>query len=239
METFLQLLCTLLNFAYDATNLPLFDSCNIVLLLLTFARCPHFESALLSRIILSFLTPLLTNEQWLALKLDDVETRYFVSTLQKAIVSSDQEAEGYSILDLLKIITCFTNSCHGLPLSVKECNPLPAEISSEKPKEVSMIQCDLEEHSKMMEENISLLIKEDILFTLEQLIQIADENQIAAVALLLWNLLHFAPVKQYILKYHSSIIPSLHGFLKSSQDAIQQATFCALFLLETVKGIYV
>ena len=241
MEMFQQILCTILNFAYDATNLPMFDSCNIVQLLLTFARCPHFESALLSRIILSFLTPLLANEEWLALKLDDVETRYFISTLQKAIVSSDQEAEGYSVLELLKIISCFTNSCCGLPLGFKEhisYNQSQA-LTSEESNKISSLQYELIEHSKMMEENVSLLIEADILFTLEQLIQTASEELIAAVALLLWNLLHFAPVKQLILKYHASIVPSLHGFLKSSQDAIQQAVSCVLYLMETVEGMQI
>ena len=167
IEVLLQILCTLLNFAYDTANLPMFDSCNITPLLLTFARCPHFESALLSRIVLSFLTPLLNYEQLPALKLDKVETAYFASTLQQAMHSSDQEAEGYSILELLKIITCFTNSCYGLPLSFKDCKHRTkshnqAEVTTETcgmSNKVSRHQCELMKYSKMIEENISLLLE--------------------------------------------------------------------------------
>ena len=88
----------------------MFDSCNIVPILLTFARCPHFESALLSRTLLCFLTPLLNYEQLPALKLDEADAAYFTSTLQQAMLSSDQEAEGFTIHELLKIITSFTKS---------------------------------------------------------------------------------------------------------------------------------
>lgn len=221
----------------------MFDSCNITPLLLTFARCPHFESALLSRIVLSFLTPLLNYEQLPALKLDKVETAYFASTLQQAMHSSDQEAEGYSILELLKIITCFTNSCYGLPLSFKDCKHRTkshnqAEVTTETcgmSNKVSRHQCELMKYSKMIEENISLLLEADILSILEQLIQVADEESRTAVAIVLWNLLHYTPVKQHILMEHSSIVSSLHALLKSSQSSTQQAVLCALILLGSIE----
>lgn len=231
IEVLLQILYALLNFGSDATNLPMFDSCNIVPVLLTFARCPHFESALLSRTLLSFLTPLLNYEQLPALKLDEADAMYFTSTLQQAMLSSDQEAEGFTIHELLKIMTSFTKSCCGLPSSFEAHNQVEAKaLTSEKSGKVSRHLGEIAKHSKMMEENISLLIETDILSILEQHLQVAD-MEIAETALLLWNLLHHAPVKHIVLRKHPSIVSSLCAFLKSPQNTTQQEALCALILL--------
>ena len=239
IEVLLQILTGLLNFGFDATNLPMFDSCNIVPILLTFARCPHFESALLSRTLLCFMAPLLNYEQLLALILDEADAAYFTSTLRQAMLSGDQEAEGFTIHELLKIITSFTKSCCGLPSSFEVHSQAEVKAStSEKSGKVSRHQYEIAKHSKMMEENISFLIEADILSILEQCLRVADIETMET-ALLLWNLLHHAPVKHIILRKHPSIVSSLHTVLKLPQNASKQEVLCALILLSSVKqGTY-
>ena len=235
IEVLLQIFCALLNFGFDVANLPMFDSCNIIPVLLTFARCPHFESALLSRTLLSFLTPLLNYEQLPVLKLDEVDAAYFTSTLQQAMLSGDQEAEGFTIHELLKIITSFTKSCRGLPSSFEAHNQAEAKaLTSEKSGKISRHLCEVAKHSKMLEENISLLIEADILSILEQHLRVTD-IETTETALLLWNLLHHAPVKHIILREHPSIVPSLYAILKSPQNATQQEVLCALILLGSIE----
>ena len=213
----------------------MFDSCNIIPILLTFARCPHFESALLSRTLLCFLTPLLNYEQLPALKLDEADAAYFTSTLQQAMLSSDQEAEGFTIHELLKIITSFTKSCCGLPSSFEAHNQTEAKaLTSEKSGKVSRHMSEIAKHSKMLEENISLLIEANILSILEQHLRVTDAET-AETALLLWNLLHHAPVKHIILREHPSIVSSLCAFLKSPKNVTQQGALCALVLLGSVE----
>lgn len=190
---------------------------------------------------MSFLTPLLNYDQLPALKLDEEESAYFVSTLQQAMQSSDQEAEGYSVIELLRIITRFIISCCGLPSSLKNSDVrllMKVESDTERVVEIwqnSKHQHEMMKHSKAMEENGSNLVEADILSVLEDLLKASNEESIINnVAILLWNLLHHVPVRNRILKNHLPIVHSLRAYLNSSQSSIQQEVLCALILLGSI-----
>ena len=245
----LQTLTVFLNFAYDTNNMPMFESGEIVPILLKFARCPHFEVSFLSRIILSFVGPLLTCSELASLKLNEFEANYIASAIQNAVKSPDHEAEGYTITELLQIASSFSNySSDKVPGAVwsgmlqKDDNvhvqqeATGANKTDSSRKNHDVISEYTKELKDTMEENKVLLMETNLCSSIEKLLCVPDEVIQTATIKLLWNLLHYPSIQQQVLLSCPFIIHSVKQIQQHSTTQLKLQASCILKLLENDEG---
>ena len=248
----LQTLTVFLNFAYDTNNMPMFESGEIVPILLKFARCPQFEVSFLSRIILSFVAPLLTCSELASLNLNEFEANYIASAIQNALNSPDREAEGYTLTELLQIASSFTNySSDKVPAAdwsgmlQKDDND---HIQQEATGEFKLKAADsyrenhdvipecTKEVKDSMEENKVLLMETSLCSSIEKLLCVPDEVIQTATIKLLWNLLHCPSFQQQVLLSYPLIIHSVQQIQQHSTTQLKLPASCILKLLESDEG---
>ena len=103
------ILAILYNCVQKVGCLPtILSTVNIEDTLTAFTLSPNFDTKMLSKFILSFLLPVLTNQHQELLVLKHDEVKFLLDSLSNASQSPDLEAGGYSASELLQVLLNFS-----------------------------------------------------------------------------------------------------------------------------------
>lgn len=177
------------------------------------------------KMILSFLTPCLTNEEFLLLELEPQETEHLISMFSEALSSPDMRAEGNSMEEVLKFLINFTK-----PLA--EDQRKDDVQSKEKGLKTSVFQINYAKRMRVFRNNVQSCVNVGILTCIESLLVITTIDSNSAImeyALqLLWNLLH---LQSTINAISTSLREVLSTLQSSSSSAVKSLVICVQLLL--------
>ena len=219
------LLTIMLNCASEPANLPVFEASHVPETIITFAHHPTLEVAILSKIILSFLVPTLTNEQYAIVKLTQEEGSHLVSELSEAVTSSDARTDDHSLVELLTFLLNFTKLTDTISLQ---------ENSGQKERKDSSFLINFKQRFKVFTSNIQMLVNLDIMKILESLIikgATIDSITMEMCLRLLWNLLHDEATVKLISSLASTVLASIHFEVS---DSAKSLILCIQWLLGEV-----
>lgn len=178
------------------------------------------------KMILSFLTPCLTNEEFLLLELEPQETEHLISMFSEALSSPDMRAEGTSMEEVLKFLINFTK-----PLA--EDQGKHDDQIKEKASKTSVFQINYAKRKQVLQNNVKSCVNVGILTCIESLLVITTVDSGSVVmeyALqLLWNLLH---LEYTINMISTSLREVLNTLQSSSSSAVKSLVICAQLLLK-------
>lgn len=224
LQRFSRSLCTLLNCSYDPSNYPAFffaESLPELLQLVHLKVNPDITSMI--KFILCCLGPHLDCDQLLAIKLEEREAEYCISTLVAGASAPSLKADGFSVHEILCILTNFTQSYSTLKMAA---NTVQTEFSRFEQR-----MCKTADE---LEKNCKVLMKQKLLDTIAFLLLVPEENIQEASARLLWNLLHFKAFKEKVLLEFPAIVKALNTLRDVPSPDIQLTAFCALWVLGLV-----
>lgn len=225
-------LYTLLNCSYNPLNLQAFQFAETASELLPFIRSTVFDIAITAKFVLSCLSPCLDCDQLLALRLDEREASYCVATLATAVCSHDMTADGFSVHELLLILTNLTQP-HSVPK--KEMSPQSkhkGKKHQQKVKQPSEFDQQMLNALNELETNCQILMNHELLDILENTLQISDEKIQEASARVLWNLLHSEVVRTKVESEFADIRSCLFALCETSSPAVHLAAQNALWLVD-------
>ena len=203
----------------------MFEASRIPETMITFAHHPTLEVAILGKIILSFLIPALTNEQYTALKLTQDEGAHFVSEFSEAVASSDSRTDDHSMVELLTFLLNFTKHIDTVSLQ---------ENDGQQVRKDSSFLANFKQKIKVSASNIQTLVNLGILKSLESLIvkgATIDSITLEMSLHLLWNLLHDEATMKSISPLVSTLLASIHFEVSTSAKSL---ILCIQWLLGNV-----
>ena len=219
------LLTIMLNCASEAANLPVFEASHVPGTMITFAHHPTLEVAILGKIILSFLVPILTNEQYAIVKLTQEEGSHLISELSETVTSSDAQTDDHSLLESLTFLLNFTKPIGAISLQ---------ENSGQQERKGSNFLINFKQRLKVSASNIQTLVSLGIIKILESLI--VKGATIGSITIemclrLLWNLLHDEATVKLISPLVSTVLASIHFEVSNSAKSL---ILCIQWLLGNV-----
>jgi len=196
-----------------------FETANILPELTKIVQCPIQDVSITSKIILSFLTPILTNEQCLCLSLSSDEAAYLFTTFSKALQSPDLRAEGHSVKELLTFLINFTTQFGTIVESVG---------SGQQKQKYSIFYAEYRKRKNVSSKNIKMLIDLGLIESLGKLVALETiESPLMEQALqLLWNIAHEEATLPVISSAVSKILSIPH--VEASTNTLMQ---CIQWLL--------
>ena len=203
MALLLLILTIILNCATQPCNIPVFETANILTELTEIVQCQVLDISITSKIILSFLTPILTNEQCLCLSLAPDEAEYLVTTLSKAVLSPDLREDGHSVKELLHFLINFTTR-------------LGADIenigSGQQKQKYSNFHAQYKRQKDVSTKNTEMLINLGLVDSLEKLVvlETIDSPVMEEALQLIWNLVHEEAALPVISSAVSKILSTPH-----------------------------
>lgn len=219
------LLTIMLNCASERANLPVFEAAHVPDTIITFAHHPTLEVAILSKIILSFLVPTLTDEQYAIVKLTQEEGSYLISELSEAVTSSDARTDDHSLVELLTFLLNFTNPIDTISLQ---------ESGGQQERKNSSFLINFKLRLKVSASNIQTLVNLGVMKILESLIvkgATIDSITVEMCLRLLWNLLHDKATVKLISPLVSTVLASIHFEVSNSARSL---ILCIQWLLGEV-----
>ena len=215
------MLTVILNCVNEPSSLPVFEACNAAECIIPYLQCPIFDIAILGKIILSFLTSHLTNEQFLYLALEIEEAEYLVSTFSEAVEAPDLRAERNSITEILQYLINFSR-LHGEEVREDDDKQLKRKTSNFK--------SDYVKRKDVSHNNIQTIAVLGIFSSLETLLGLPNiEHSVMAQALhLLWNLLHVDSLARAL---PSSLREIVLGLKPPPDSEVQSLVLCVWWVL--------
>ena len=198
------ILTILLNCANEPVNLPMFEAAGVPEIIIEFAHHPMLDVAITSKMILSFLVPILTNEQYAILKLTNDEAEHLVSAFSKAVASPDLRTDEHSAVELLTFFLNFTKQA-GTSL-------LQGNNGKQERKDSNFLS-NFKQRIKVSASNIQMLVNFGIMKSLESLTikGTTVDSVITEKSLhLLWNILHDEATMKLISSSVLAILASIH-----------------------------
>lgn len=211
----------LMSCASDSYNLPAYNYAysrsRIILSLLHFVHGQNSSLALLSKMVLALLSPLLNADQLHALMLTQAESRACVTILVEAAKSPNFTTAGCTLLTTLKILIWFTHQYY--------------KQSSNQIDSVSDFVKQLSHASDNLKSNVHLLVECGIMSAIEAILTQVESTSIQLAATrLVWSLAHTVgsdPIKQAF----SGIVEGLKSLRETTSPELQQAVRCTLWIL--------
>lgn len=198
------ILTIILNCASEPANIPVFEAARVPETIIKFAYHPVLDVAILSKMILSFLLPILTNEEYAMLKLSHDEAGHLVLDFSKAVASSDLRTDDHSAIELLAFFLNFTKQLGTSSLQGSD---------GQQEKKESNFQINFKQRMKVSVSNIQMLVNLGIVKSLESLMTrgaTVDSILIEKSLRLLWNLLHDETTMKLISPSVSAILAGIH-----------------------------
>ena len=220
------LLTIILNCANEPSNYPVFEASHIPDTIIKFTHHPSLEVAILGKMILSFLLPILTNEQYFVLQLTQDESEYLVTELSKSVASSDLKADGHSAIEVLTFLLNFTKQITTVSLQENDGQPERKE---------SNFRINFKQRIKVFTNNIQVLTNLGIVKSLESLMAMgaAVDSVIIEKSLhLLWSLIHNETVMKLLSPSVSAMLANIHFEVSASAKSL---ILCIQWLLGCVK----
>lgn len=205
------ILTIILNCANESANLPMFDVACVSETIIKSVHHPVLDVVILSKITLSFLIPILTNEQYAVLTLTHNEAEHLVLEFSKAVASSDLRTDDHSAIELLMFFLNFTKQ-FGLQVN-----------NSQQGGKASNFLTDFKQRIKVSTSNIQLLVNLGILKSVESLMikgATVDSILIEKSLHLLWNLIHDEATMKFISPSISAILDSVHFELSTCAKSL-------------------
>lgn len=231
----------LYNLSRDPTNYPAFFFSNAIDELIPYAHAQSNDLASTAKFILSFLHMHLDCDQLFALKFEEKELEYCVSSLTSAINSTDFQADGISADEFLQVLTGATHP--SISVNIIKISParyIPkkkARSSKAKLIEFSYFDEKMIEVAEELMKNSLTLNKLDIISLIEAILK-KEQFQMLACKLL-WNLLHHESIRTKVLSSYPGIHESLEVIEASNSADNQLISHCCLWLLGACnKGTY-
>ena len=179
----------------------------------------HSKLAVLSKMLLAVLDPLLDCEQLGALKLTMNEANTYVSLLSEAVAAPANNFQGSTLLTYLKVMVSFSQEYH------RQDGKLLLRNCSEYEKKLVLVSDELKA-------NAELLVKGGILPVLSGILKLHDKIEVRVLAMrLLWCLTHNPTVKIQIPE-NDDILQALRSFNISQSPKLHMAAHCTLFLID-------
>ena len=225
-------LYSLLNLAYDPTNFPAFYFTEVIPDIIQYVNSPNTDLAITAKFTLSCLHIHLDCDQLMALKLNEKEIEYCVSTLAEALQSPSFKGDGFAAHEILQILTNLTHPSHSTIEAV--CASMPTQ------KQKLIVVPDYFDQ-KYLEAAMELgklchsLVDHGLLQILEGMLR--EKVFPFSACRVLWHLLHHQGIKNIAL----GLCEILENFQKPSFNQDQFALYCCLWLLGKAdkKGTYV
>ena len=198
------ILTILLNCANEPMNLPTFEAAGVPEVIIKFAHLPVLDVVIISKMIVSFLVPILTTEQYAILKLSNDEAEYLMSNFSQSVASSDFRTDEHSTTELLAFFLNFTKQTGTSLLQGDE---------NQQERKVSNFLMNFKQRMKVSASNIHMLVNLGIMKALESLMirgATVDPVIIEKSLHLLWNILHDEVTMKSISPSVSAILASIH-----------------------------
>lgn len=213
----------ILNCARFPSTLQVFEAANAARIITSYVRCPIFNISILGKVILSFLRPHLTSEEFVFLELDSEEATYLVTTFSDAVASPCLRSEGSSVEELLQFLVNFTRP------SGKDL----VDNKSEKGCTPSQFSLDYSKRKELTHRNIQSIVALQILPPIEKLL--SRSGDVCSLAIekclhLTWNLLHSNSAVEVFPPSLREHLPSLI----STCPAAESLVLCIQWLLGVV-----
>lgn len=162
-------------------------------------------------------------DQLLALKLSEKEAEYCVSTLMDALQSPDFKGDGFSVREILQILTNLTHPAHTAVELV--CGSVTSQTAK------LILVPDLFDQKLIiaameLARNCHYLIDQNIIPVLEGMV--GDGKFLSSACRILWHLLHQTGVKN---KVAPGLYEKLEALQEPSLQEEQLSIHCCLWLL--------
>ena len=216
------ILTVILNCANEPSNLPVFEASDAAERIIPYLQCPIFDIAFLGKMILSYLTSHLTNEQFLYLELEAEEAEYLVSLFSKAVEAPDFRAEGNSITEILKFLINFSR-LYG--------EEIEEDVDDKQlKKKMSNFKSNYRKRKGVSHNNIQMITVVGILSPLETLLALPniDPSVMVQTLQLLWNLIH---LDSFVKAMSSSLRETITCLQCPPDPEIQSLVLCIRWLL--------
>ena len=185
----------------------------------------HSNLAILSKMLLALLDPLLDCEQLSALRLTMNEAKHCVSLLSEAVAVPANYFQGSTLLTYLKVMVGFSQEYH------RQDGKLLLGDCSEYEKKLVLVSDELKA-------NAELFVKCGVLSVLSEILKLYVEIEVRALAIrLLWCLSHNPTVKIQISE-NGDILLALQCYNFSQSPNLHMAAHCALFLIDETPGMF-
>lgn len=205
------ILTILLNCANEPVNLPMFEAAGVPEIIISFAHHPMLDVAIISKMTLSFLVPILTNEQYAILKLTNDEAEHLVLAFSKAVASPNLRTDEHSAVELLTFFLNFTKQA-GTSL-----------LQGNDGKQESNFLMNFKQRIKVSASNIQMLVNFGIMKSLESLMirgATVDSVIIEKSLHLLWNILHDETMVKLISPSVLAILSSIHFEVNTCAESL-------------------
>lgn len=201
-------LTVLLNCSKEPNNLPVFEAASASHILLPFLQSQVFDILVISRTILSFLTPCLTNEEFLCLTLKPEEAAHYVLTISQALQSPDMKGEGGSAEEFLQFLINYTKPVISF-----------SDRKKSRKSQCSDFQAHYDNRAKVFQNNVKLLLDSDVVPCIYSVLETSPVPlQVMEYTLqLLWNVLHFTTDIALPLE---AILANIHSTYSSSTEIV-------------------
>lgn len=219
---------TLFNCALNPENSPAFCYCDVIPELLLYTKSTILDYAITSKFILYCLSSQLDYNHILALKLEEREAKYCITTLSEAMQPPQFSAEGFSLCEILEILNKLTHPT----LTYEKPQSDAANIQQRKHQVLSKFEQKMNEARNELKANFSLLTRFKLLNLIESLLLISDNRVQELSVVLLWNVLHIETVKDEVLTQFPGIIENVLKFCDGSMSHTEQVADCVLLLLD-------
>ena len=201
----------------------MFEAANAARIITSYVQCPIFNISILGKIILGFLKPHLTNEEFNFLELDSEEAAYLVTSFSDAVASPSLRSEGSSVDELLQFLVNFTQPC-GKKLD---------ENQSKKGYTPSQFSLDYAKRKELSQKNIQSIVALEILSPIEKLLSRSGDVHSQAIEKCLhlaWNILRSNSAVEVFPPSLREHLPSLI----STCPAVESLVLCIQWLLGVV-----
>lgn len=210
--------------ASNPDNLPAYNYAysrsSIILSLLHFVNGQDASLALLSKMLLALLSPLLNAEQLYALKLTLAESRACVNILVEATKSPNLAAAGCTLLTTLKILIWLTHQYYRQSNNQKDAGDGISDFVKQ-----------LSHAADSLKGNVHLLVECGIMSAVEEVFTQVRSNRIQlAAARLVWSLSHTIGSNLIKQKFFG-IVEGLKSHSETPLPELQQAVQCTLWIL--------
>ena len=220
------LLTIILNCANEPSNYPVFEASHVPDTLMKFTHHPALEVAILGKMILSFLLPILTSEQYSVLQLTQDESEHLIIELSKSVASSDLKADDHSVEELLTFLLNFTKQITTVSLQ---------ENDDQQERKESNFLINFKQRIIVSTNNIQSLTNLGIAKSLETLMTMgaAFNSVVIEKSLhLLWNLIHNEAVMELLSSLVSTLLANINFEVSTSAKSL---ILCIQWLLGCVK----
>ena len=174
-------------------------------------------------------------DQLLALKFEEEELEYCISSLESAINSPGFQADEISVDEFLQILIGATHPSLSAKIKIPSARYLPKKKT--KSKKLSYFDERMLEVAEELMKNSLNLIDLNIFPLLESILKKEQFQTLACK--LLWNLLHHENIRTKVLSDYPGICESLEVMKTSKSADDQLISHCSLWLLGTCnKGMY-